>query len=257
MSQLRSILHNLIGTLLLVGLLAMLVAIIAILFAIWSARAQEFESWLVLVVDASGSINNEEYAVQRDGYVEVLLDPLIAQALDRTAIAIVEFASSAKVMVEWTDVRDAGAAYRETERGSPGGSTCVACGLGAALQLLDGKSGKRVIDISGDGVENVKQLEVVTALRDQATKDSIEINTLALLVQREQTTYYGGYVGGSSGTNADIEKWYAELATGFAMAIASLDDLAYALRRKLFAEIVMGSGEFTHLYRVYRKTDIN
>lgn len=195
----------------------------------------DFDSWLVLVVDVSGSVTTAEYEVQRTGYVEVLLDPMIGRALDRTAVTIIEFATTAVVTVAWTDVRGAGASYRETERPFAG-NTCVFCGLELALQLLDGKAGKRVIDISGDGVENVRKTQDVHRLRDLATLDQIEINTLALLVEPDRTIY--GYTGAPGGSHKVLEEWFEEMANGFAMSIVTLDDIAYALRSKLFAEIV-------------------
>lgn len=213
----------------------LLIAITALFGSIHPARSQnqDFDNWLVLVVDVSGSVTEAEYIVQRDGYVQVLLDPMIGQALDRTAVAIVEFASTAVVAVAWTDVRGAGAAYRQWERPFKG-STCVFCGLELAVQLLEGKTGKRVIDISGDGVENVKNPDLVPGLRDLATAQEIQINTLALLIEPDATFY----ATQDDLSRSSLERWYAELSTGFAMAIVTLDDLADALKRKLFAEIV-------------------
>jgi hypothetical protein len=200
------------------------------------ARSQDFDSWLVLVVDVSGSVSGEEYLVQQSGYVEVLGDPMIQAALDRTAVSIVEFSTAAVVVVEWMDVRSAGAVYQAHVRAGAG-NTCVFCGLEAALALLDGKSGRRVIDVSGDGWENMKSTEDVHRLRDLATVAGVEINTLALLVEPDQTATFGGYGGAVDQSKQALEKWYADLATGFAMAIETLDDLARALRRKLFSEV--------------------
>ena len=63
--------------------------------------------WLLLLVDASGSIDAAEYALQHQAYVRVLRDPEIVALLAGARVAIVEFAENPLVVVDWTAAMDA------------------------------------------------------------------------------------------------------------------------------------------------------
>ena len=62
--------------------------------------------WLVLLVDASGSIDSDEYRLQHEAYVTVLRDPDIGLLLEGAQVAIVEFAEVPEVIVDWIDNRE-------------------------------------------------------------------------------------------------------------------------------------------------------
>jgi hypothetical protein len=141
--------------------------------------------WLVLLVDASGSIDADEYRLQHDAYVTVLRDPHIGRLLEGTQVAIVEFAKVPEVVVDWTSAPDqAAAAYAAHQRRvawpGPASTTGIARALGRALDMLAGKSGRKVIDISGDGSDNVDWVAAVWSQRDRARQLFIEINGLAI-----------------------------------------------------------------------------
>ena len=115
--------------------------------------------WLVLLVDASESIEPPEYRLQHQAYVNVLRDSEIGLLLEGARIAIVEFASRPQVVVAWADPRQAARAYarhtRDIRGPGPHSLTGIARALKLALDLLENKAGRRVIDISGDGPDNV------------------------------------------------------------------------------------------------------
>ena len=80
----------------------------ALALATMAAPARAVD-WLVLVVDRSNSIDADELHLQRQAYVDVLNDGKIVRALKHTLIAIVEFDSTATIVVPWTTARDAAA----------------------------------------------------------------------------------------------------------------------------------------------------
>jgi hypothetical protein len=108
--------------------------------------------WLVLLVDASESIDPHDYRLQREAYVDVLQDPAIDSLLEGARIAIVEFATTPQVVVAWTDdSRRAARAYaahtRDIRGPGPHSLTGIARALEVALDMLEDKAGRRVIDI--------------------------------------------------------------------------------------------------------------
>lgn len=112
--------------------------------------------WLVLLIDASESIDSHEYRLQHQAYVNVLHNPDIGLLLEGSMIAIVEFATAPRVVVAWTDApRQAARAYAGRSRSvrGPGSAslTGIARALALALDILEDKAGRTVIDISGDG----------------------------------------------------------------------------------------------------------
>ena len=96
-----------------------------------------------------------------------------------------EFAEVPEVVVDWIDQPEqAAAAYAAHQRSvawpGPASTTGIARALGLALDMLEGKSGRRVIDISGDGSDNVDWVAAVWSQRDRARQLFIEINGLAI-----------------------------------------------------------------------------
>lgn len=176
--------------------------------------------WLVLVVDRSNSIDADELALQRRAYVSVLNDEVIVAALEKTSVAIVEFDNSAEVVVPWTDVRDAAAQYAQWHAAGARGGTGIGHGLRAALDLLQAKSGRRVVDVSGDGREN-RDSVLLEQWRNDATAAGIRINGLV--------------IGGR--TLYDLKRYYQQnVANGFVMEIDDVADFRAALKRKILQE---------------------
>jgi hypothetical protein len=177
--------------------------------------------WLVLVVDRSKSIDERELALQREAYIHLLSDAEVIRALGSAEVAIVEFDTRAEVVVGWTDPATAALDYQRKPPDGLRAQTGIGGGLTAALALLAGKSGRLVIDVSGDGRENVNPALLARA-RAEATSRAIEINGLA--VTNENTP--------------GIDRYYShKVVNGFVVPVERQGDFLNALKRKLFYEV--------------------
>jgi Protein of unknown function (DUF1194) len=181
--------------------------------------------WLVLVVDRSQSIDDRELALQRGAYVHLLSDASVIGALDGTQVAIVEFDTRPEVVVDWTDPQSAAQAYKAKPPDGLRGQTGIGGALATALALLAGKGGRMVIDVSGDGKENVDS-GLLAGMRTAAAERAIEINGLAILTQ----------------DTPEIDRYYSQqVVNGFVVAVEKSGDFESALKRKLFYEVA-GTG---------------
>ena len=183
--------------------------------------------WLVLVVDASGSIDASEYRLQHDAYVTVLRDPDIGLLLEGAQVAIVEFAEQPEVIVDWSaDPAQAASTYAAHDRSvawpGPASTTGIARALALALDMLADKPGRKVIDISGDGPDNVDWVAAVWFQRDRAGEMSVEINGLAIPTPEDP----------------QIDRYYADnVVNGFLEVSREHVAFARTLRMKMHLEI--------------------
>jgi hypothetical protein len=105
------------------------------------------------------------------------------------------------------------------------GLTGIGRALTTALALLLGKSGRLVIDISGDGKESV-DAALLSKMRATAAELAIEINGLAILTEEAP----------------EIDRYYSqEVVNGFVIPVEDVSDFERALKRKLFYEVA-GTG---------------
>lgn len=177
--------------------------------------------WLVLVIDRSKSIDDRELVLQRRAYVRLLSDASVISALGGTQVAIVEFDTAPQIVVDWTDPQSAAAAYERKGPDGLRGQTGIGSALTTALALLTGKSGRLVIDVSGDGKENV-DAALLSAMRAAAAERSVEINGLAILNE----------------DSPEIDRYYSQqVVNGFVLPVEETGDFENALRRKLFYEV--------------------
>jgi Protein of unknown function (DUF1194) len=177
--------------------------------------------WLVLLVDRSNSIDSRELMLQRGAYVRLLSDPEVIRALDNAMVAIVEFDTRPEIIVEWTDAASAAEIYSHKPALGLRGQTGIGHAITSALSLLVGKSGQMVIDVSGDGRENVDS-RVLARARAAATERAIQINGLAIL----------------NDDVPNLDAYYSrDVVTGFVLPVEGRDDFYRALRRKLFFEV--------------------
>ena len=177
--------------------------------------------WLVFVVDRSTSVDRRELALQREAYAQLLSDPGVVEALKGTQVAIVEFDTSPEIIVEWTDPRSAARAYRRPRSDPFRGLTGIGKALMRALALLVGKNGRLVIDVSGDGPENVDP-SLLAEARAVASVQSIEINGLAIVSEEAPEI---------------VDYYRASVVNGFVLRLDRREDFLDALKRKLFYEI--------------------
>lgn len=184
------------------------------------ARAQ---SWLVLLVDRSNSIDAAELRLQREAYVRVLTDPEVLRALVDTQVALIEFDTRAELVVPWGSAEEVARRYARRPPDGLRGQTAIGAALNKALGLLQGKQGRLVIDVSGDGPEN-RDFRLLRKTRAKLDGGGVLINGLVMLSPDEP----------------DLEAFYeTQVANGFVMAIEQQEDFFAALRRKLLMEMAV------------------
>lgn len=214
--------------------------LLAILLAIGpDVRAQvPVDLALVLAVDSSASVDQEEFGLQRDGLAAGFRDPIVISAIEsgpfkRIAVAVVEWAGYAEqvVHIPWTLVDGAGGAHAIADRiaglqrGIPTGATSIAGALSFAHGLLRSnpyEASRQVIDLSGDGRNN--QGPHVETVRRQVVATGVTINGLAVVNEHPTLNYYfeDRVIGGTAA--------FVEVANDYG-------DYTRAIRRKLIREI--------------------
>ncbi|MDJ0631533.1 MAG: DUF1194 domain-containing protein [Rhodobacter sp.] len=209
------------------------------------ARAQDVELELVLLADASGSIDQAEIEFQRRGYAEAITDPRVLAAIRNTAyrkiaVTYVEWAAAGTedAVVPWTviDGAESAEAFAEALTGPPRrafGRNAIGSALLTGKRLIEenGIDGwRKVIDFSGDSANNWNGPPVATA-RAEVLAAGITINGLAILCR-----FCNGRPSG-----ADLEQLYEDRIVGgvgaFVVTAAGAKDFADAVRRKLILEI--------------------
>ncbi|UEM18775.1 DUF1194 domain-containing protein [Skermanella mucosa] len=149
---------------------------------------------LVLAVDVSGSVNEEDAHLQRSGYARAITDRRVVEAiqggaLGRIAVTYVEWADDKlqRTVAGWQMI-DGPASAKSFSRELAGGPTVTEARTSISalidhcvnLFATNGFEGTRqVIDISGDGENNVGR--PVTLARDDAVKAGVIINGLPIL----------------------------------------------------------------------------
>ncbi|MBT5051055.1 MAG: DUF1194 domain-containing protein [Rhodospirillaceae bacterium] len=194
---------------------------------------------LILMADGSGSVDDEEFILQRRGTAKALRDPAIIKAikggiLGRIALSYVEWSGpELKVpIVDWTIIRTGPdiAAFAKTLEDHPrelyGGGTAVGDAIvyGAESILRNKIDGtRRVIDISGDGPDR-NGMNAIDG-RDYAVSKRITVNGLPILA------FEGDYLAEFFKTNV------IGGPGAFYIAAQGFKDFYTAIRRKLILEI--------------------
>ncbi|MBT3553921.1 MAG: DUF1194 domain-containing protein [Rhodospirillaceae bacterium] len=210
----------------------------------WALTPVDLE--LVLAIDVSGSVDFEEAALQRDGYVRAINSPAFAKAvaggvLGRIAVTYVEWAGDdvQATVLDWR-VIDGAASARAFAKAlgaapiSTGPWTSISDAISFAVPLLESNAfqgTRRVIDISGDGPNNVGA--PVTEARAAAIAKGITINGLAIINDRLQPS--------GRPQLKDLDRYYAACVIGgpgaFLVAAKDFQDFGRAIRHKLLFEI--------------------
>jgi len=211
-----------------------------------STRAEELvDVELVLAVDVSYSMDLEELALQREGYMAAVTSPEFLQALKlgphgRVALAYVEWAGAEeqKLIVDWTIIRGSAdaAGFAEAIRRAPlrrvyRTSISGAMEFGAGLLENNAIKGlRRVIDISGDGANN--QGPMVEITRDALVRRGITINGLPLMLKAP---------AGSMLDIVDLDVYYEDCVIGgpgaFVIPVEGIAQFAEAIKTKLVLEV--------------------
>lgn len=148
---------------------------------------------LVFAADGSGSIDDDELRLQREGYATALSDPKVLSAiaggaLGRIAVAYVEWGApqSQHTIVDWmiiagpADARAFGEALRTRPRAAWGYNS-ISEAIAYSADLIRGndiESDRKVIDISGDGPQiGGRSLDLI---RDTVVAEGVTINALVV-----------------------------------------------------------------------------
>jgi hypothetical protein len=197
---------------------------------------------LVLAVDASGSVNQYRFELQKQGYSAAFRDPRVIRAIrsgiaGAIAVTVVQWTGPEMQdqVIDWTVIHDEAsankfaAAIEDTPRKLFSGGTSIsgAIDYGVALLLKSRfRESRRVIDVSGDGSNN-RGRPVILA-RDDAVRAGITINGLPILaLEPGLDKYYWDYVIGGPGS--------------FMVTAQNYEQFGEAVLKKLITEIA-GTG---------------
>lgn len=205
----------------------------------------EVDLQLVLAVDVSGSVDEQEAILQRNGYISAISDPEVIKAitsgtLGRIAVTYFEWAGDGwqVPITDWhiIDGFNSATEYAVRLRKAPPGRgpwTSISDAIDHGVTLIENspyKSFRKVIDISGDGPNNTGGL--VVPARDAAIAKRITINGLPIINGRLN-------VGRTPMPNLDL--YYRHCVIGgpraFMIVANGFNDFARAIKRKLILEI--------------------
>lgn len=212
-----------------------------------AAQAPAVDLLLVLAVDASGSIDPDEFALQRDGLAEAISHPAVLAAIGSRprgaiGVAMVEWGApgGAATVVDWMRVADAASAdaaaeaMREAPRSRQSynaiGDALVHAG--ALLAAAPWQAEERTIDVSGDGPD-MRSLVAAPLARDALVAQGVVVNGLAIEASsswrdgRLSALYERDVIGGPG---------------AFVVRAEDRRDFARAMRAKLIREIAARPG---------------
>jgi len=218
-------------------------AIVALAFALAMgagrpASAQGVDLQLVLAVDTSGSVSEQRFQLQKQGYVAAFRSPRLLQAIASGATRAI-----AVTMTQWTgpvlqiqvvpwvriDSEASMHAFADAIDKAPrqlfGGGTSISGAIDHAMTLFpktELQGARRVIDVSGDGANNRGRPSAEA--RDEAVRAGVTINGLPILaLEPWLDRYYLDNVVGGPGA--------------FVITAESYETFADAVLKKLVIEI--------------------
>jgi hypothetical protein len=200
---------------------------------------------LVLAVDVSYSMDPDEQQLQREGYMAAITSTEFMQALrhgihGKVAVTYFEWAGihHQQIIVPWRVIdgpesADGFAADIARARYTRASRTSISGALLFGMPLFEGsgyRGLRRVIDVSGDGVNNNGPL--VTVARDEVLAKGVTINGLPIMLKRPNAA------------TMDIEEldiYYEDCVIGgpgsFVIPIKERNQFKEAIRTKLVLEI--------------------
>jgi hypothetical protein len=212
----------------------------------WHRAPTEVDLALVLAVDVSTSMDPDEQALQRQGYVEAFRSSLVHQAvrsgmLGRIAVTYVEWSGAhqprfQKIVVPWTIMESPKEATSFADRLAHApiyriGGTSISQAIDFSMVLLSSGhllAARRVIDISGDGSNN--QGRLVTEARDEAVARGVTINGLPIMLKEPDRR-----------ENATVDAYYRDCVIGgpgaFLIPVREREQFLTETRAKIVREI--------------------
>jgi hypothetical protein len=199
---------------------------------------------LVLAVDASGSVDNRRFELQKQGYAAAFRNPKVLNSIrslmtQSIAVAMMQWTGPQLhvVVVDWMLVKDKvtvnalAAAIEAAPRQLFGGGTSISGAIDYSRLMLAQcpcNPARRVIDISGDGANNRGRPAALA--RDEAVRDGVGINGLPILsVEPGLDRYYYDNVIGGPGA--------------FMIPAENYDTFADAILKKLITEIAVNDAD--------------
>lgn len=185
-----------------------------------AAGAAEADLEIVLAVDASGSVDGQEFRLQLGGIAAALRDPSVQAAMvsgphGRVAASLLVWSDSAfpKFATGWAMLDSPGSARRFADivetfhskvgrsRGIGGGGTAIGDAVVYALAMLADngiEAARRVVDVSGDGIETppwFKAARMLPEARQMAAERGVLVNGLAITTDfPDLAAYYRDHV---------------------------------------------------------------
>ena len=193
---------------------------------------------LILAVDASGSVDDERFELQKEGYAQAFRNPKVMDAIrasdkQQIAVSMIQWTGPTLhvVMVPWIIVKDpvsadiVARAIVASPRQIFGGGTSISGAIDYCVTMFNGapyRATRKVIDISGDGSNNLGRS--VEQARNEAVASGVRINGLPILLLEH-----------------DLDQYYRESVIGgpgaFVIPVKNYDVFAEAILRKLITEI--------------------
>jgi hypothetical protein len=207
--------------------------------------AEPVDMLLVLAVDVSRSIDEDEARLQREGYRAGVCDGRVVEAITRgmlgaIGVAYVEWAGFEyqRLVLPWqriagqSDANLWAAKLAEAPRASLSW-TSISGGIDFSRRMLAEapfEATRRVIDVSGDGINNSGR--AVERARDEAVADGVIINGLPII--NDRPTF-------GRAPPIPLDQYFQQSVIGgfgsFMVVAEDFEAFGTAVRRKLIREI--------------------
>lgn len=221
--------------------------------ALWPAAraraAEPVDLQLVLAADVSRSVDEREFALQRQGYAAALVDPRVMRVMTggkRGAVAVTYFEWSGvgaqRTIVEWSRIGDDEAAGEFGARllAAPR-PFAASTALGEAIAWSMGEfarcpfpADKRTLDVSGDGTNTSGMMP--DGARDLAVAAGVTINALVIL-SAEPSPWNPNHTHPPGGLDEYFRRNVVGGSGAFAMTVQGFDTFGYAMVNKLTREV--------------------
>jgi hypothetical protein len=212
-----------------------------------SALAIMVDLELALMVDVSGSVDANDFALQRSGYEAAfrdmnVIDQIQGGSIGSIAATLVYWSEGQSVAVGWTQINDATSANAFADAiaaaarpGNVGIYTGIADAVDYGVTLFSNnfEGTRNVMDVSGDGAESVLWSELdpncppLQAARDAALAGPVHtINALGIVNPGffpDPAAYFTANLIGGPGA--------------FAVEVNSFDDFGPAVKSKILREV--------------------
>jgi hypothetical protein len=211
--------------------------------------AEEVDLLLVLSSDVSRSVDAEKFKLQRDGYASAIINPRVIQAirsgsLGKIGVSFVEWSGvgAQRIVIDWTVIRDEATAKDfsaqiiEAPRAFAD-RTSISGGIDFAMAQLARapfQSGRKAIDVSGDGTNNSGR--DVSDARDEAVAMGVTVNGLVIMSEHPMS-----WNADHTNPPGGLDSYYRNNVIGgpgaFVMVAENFNSFGQAILNKLIAEI--------------------